>query len=158
MATHLAKASARKRNPLTSAKRTVSSKSSSSVDVGASGSTSDNVDTAVAGPYGERQPHFAAATNKVAEQPLDGSSTSRKERRKSSNGKARDRDDRVRDKFTMPARDYEMLDELKRRCRALGIDVKKSELLRVGVATMHALPDDRLAELVAPLVTARNAA
>ena len=63
---------------------------------------------------------------------------------------------RVRDTFTMPARDYGLIAELKKRCRALGVDVKKSELLRAGLAALHGFDDERLRDLVAPLAAARG--
>ena len=56
----------------------------------------------------------------------------------------------------MPTEEYQAIGELKKRCRALGIEVKKNELLRVGLASIRALPDARLAELVRPLVAART--
>lgn len=76
--------------------------------------------------------------------------------RRSSPDSAKKRPGRVRDKFTMPARDYGLIDALKKRCRTLGIDVKKSELLRAGLAAVHSLPDDRLVEVMKPLVAARS--
>ena len=68
---------------------------------------------------------------------------------------AKERERRVRDTFSMPTEDYQVIDELKKRCRALGLEVKKSELLRVGLKSIRALPDERLAELMKPLVAAR---
>lgn len=43
----------------------------------------------------------------------------------------------VRDSFTMPEAEYEVLGELKKACLKAGFDVKKSELLRIGVAMMR---------------------
>ncbi|MGZ3236106.1 MAG: hypothetical protein ACXU8A_01900 [Burkholderiaceae bacterium] len=40
----------------------------------------------------------------------------------------------VRDSFTMPETEYAALGEVKKMCLKAGIEVKKSELLRVGVA------------------------
>lgn len=40
----------------------------------------------------------------------------------------------VRDSFTMPDNEYAALGEVKKMCLKAGIEVKKSELLRVGVA------------------------
>ncbi len=42
----------------------------------------------------------------------------------------------VRDSFTMPEREYAVLLEVKQACLRAGIDVKKSELLRIGVALL----------------------
>jgi len=50
----------------------------------------------------------------------------------------------VRDSFTMPAADYALIATLKRRCLKLGLAMKKSELLRAGLATLDQLSDDSL--------------
>lgn len=42
----------------------------------------------------------------------------------------------VRDSFTMPEQEYAVLAEVKGACLRAGIDVKKSELLRIGVALL----------------------
>lgn len=39
----------------------------------------------------------------------------------------------VRDSFTMPETEYEVLGDVKKVCLAAGIEVKKSQLLRIGV-------------------------
>lgn len=50
----------------------------------------------------------------------------------------------VRDSFTMPQAEYEQLAALKRRALGLAYQVKKSELLRAGVAALVALDDAAL--------------
>lgn len=50
----------------------------------------------------------------------------------------------VRDSFTMPKTEYATLDELKQRAILLGHPLKKSELLRIGIKLLAALPDARL--------------
>lgn len=45
----------------------------------------------------------------------------------------------VRDSFTMPEQEYAVLAEVKGACLRAGIDVKKSELLRIGVALLGQL-------------------
>jgi hypothetical protein len=40
----------------------------------------------------------------------------------------------VRDSFTMPEREYAVLAEVKQACLKAGFEIKKSELLRIGVA------------------------
>ena len=45
----------------------------------------------------------------------------------------------VRDSFTMPESEYQALGELKKSCLKQGIAVKKSELLRIGVATLSSM-------------------
>ena len=47
----------------------------------------------------------------------------------------------VRDSFTIPKNEYEVLEGLKVRAAKLGQPVKKSELLRAGVAALAAMQD-----------------
>ena len=42
----------------------------------------------------------------------------------------------IRDSFTMPVDDYNILSELKKKCLSKGIEVKKSELLRAGLKSL----------------------
>jgi hypothetical protein len=55
----------------------------------------------------------------------------------------------VRDSFTMPLADYELIGALKQRCLGLGIAVKKSELLRAGLSMLQRQSDEHLAQVVA---------
>ncbi|QCP51389.1 hypothetical protein FAZ95_20875 [Trinickia violacea] len=57
----------------------------------------------------------------------------------------------VRDSFTMPKSDYAKIDELKKRCVAAGISVKKSELLRAGLQMLAFAADKRLVAAVTAL-------
>jgi hypothetical protein len=50
----------------------------------------------------------------------------------------------VRDSFTMPKGEYELLDALKARLLGLSMSVKKSELLRAGVVALATMPDAEL--------------
>lgn len=64
----------------------------------------------------------------------------------------------VRDSFTMPEAEYAALADIKKNCLKAGIDVKKSELLRVGVALLRDLDTVKIQELVGkltPLKTGR---
>jgi hypothetical protein len=54
----------------------------------------------------------------------------------------------VRDSFTMPKSDYAKIDELKKRCVAAGVSVKKSELLRAGLQMLAFAPQKRLVDAV----------
>jgi hypothetical protein len=54
----------------------------------------------------------------------------------------------IRDSFTMPLADYELIGALKERCIGLGIAIKKSELLRAGLASLEQLSDVNLAQVV----------
>lgn len=55
----------------------------------------------------------------------------------------------VRDSYAMPEAEYAQIGMLKKRLLALGADVKKSELLRGGVAALVALGDSELKVLMA---------
>lgn len=64
----------------------------------------------------------------------------------------------VRDSFTMPEAEYAVLGEVKRTCLAAGIEVKKSQLLRIGLALLSKTePSDlkRLIEALPPLKAGR---
>lgn len=50
----------------------------------------------------------------------------------------------VRDSYAMPEVEYARIGELKKRLLALGAEVKKSELLRAGIALLAALDDAEL--------------
>jgi hypothetical protein len=62
----------------------------------------------------------------------------------------------IRDSFTMPAADYELIGALKQRCIALGFAMKKSELLRAGLSVLHGLPDESLARAVAAVESVKT--
>ena len=57
----------------------------------------------------------------------------------------------VRDSFTMPELEYQALGDVKKACLKAGIDVKKSELLRVGVALVKQLDLAKLKAALAAL-------
>ncbi len=57
----------------------------------------------------------------------------------------------VRDSFTMPKSDYAKIATLKQKCLDEGIHVKKSELLRAGLALLDAVPAKRLVAAIAEL-------
>lgn len=64
----------------------------------------------------------------------------------------------IRDSFTMPEAEYQILNEVKKACLAAGFTVKKSELLRVGVALIQVLDIADLRKIVnglAPLKVGR---
>ena len=50
----------------------------------------------------------------------------------------------VRDSYAMPEGEYARIGELKKRLAAMGVDLKKSELLRAGILLLAALNDDEL--------------
>lgn len=57
----------------------------------------------------------------------------------------------VRDSFTMPEAEYAVLGDVKKACLKAGIEVKKSELLRIGVALIRQLDVAKLKEILAAL-------
>lgn len=64
----------------------------------------------------------------------------------------------VRDSFTMPQSDFELLDVLKQRAMNFRHAAKKGELLRAGLQVLAALPDVQLEKALAritPLKTGR---
>lgn len=65
-------------------------------------------------------------------------------------GKPR-KDRLVRDSFTMPESEYEMLAQVKKRCIASGKAVKKSEVLRAAINCFAALGDAAIGKAIAAL-------
>lgn len=57
----------------------------------------------------------------------------------------------VRDRFTIPEVEYEQLVQMKKRLSALGIAVKKSELVRAGLLQLAAMDDENLKAATAKL-------
>ena len=56
----------------------------------------------------------------------------------------------------MPVADHELIGVLKKRCIGLGIAIKKSELLRAGLASLQRLPDASLAQVVAAVESVKT--
>jgi hypothetical protein len=57
----------------------------------------------------------------------------------------------VRDSFTMPEQEYAVLGAVKQACLKAGFEVKKSELLRIGVALLGQLDTASLRAVLASL-------
>lgn len=57
----------------------------------------------------------------------------------------------VRDSFTMPEEEYAVLAEVKKACLKAGVEIKKSELLRIGVALVRQLDLASLQNVLASL-------
>ena len=57
----------------------------------------------------------------------------------------------VRDSFTMPEQEYAVLSQVKKACLKAGIEVKKSELLRIGVALISQIDLATLQNVLAGL-------
>ena len=62
----------------------------------------------------------------------------------------------IRDSFTMPRADYELIGVLKQRCIALGVAKSKSELLRAGLAALNQMPDAGLGRVVAAVESVKT--
>jgi hypothetical protein len=63
-------------------------------------------------------------------------------------GQPRDGADKViRDSFTIPGDEYELISQIKKRCMKAGISANKSEVLRAGLSALDAMPDRELARL-----------
>lgn len=54
----------------------------------------------------------------------------------------------IRDSFTIPEDDYQLIKVLKQRCLELGINIKKSELLRAGLHALTNMNDEQITEMV----------
>ena len=57
----------------------------------------------------------------------------------------------IRDSFTIPGDEYELISRIKKRCMKVGISANKSEVLRAGLAALEAMPDKDLANLFGKL-------
>lgn len=57
----------------------------------------------------------------------------------------------VRDSFTMPAAEYELLAAMKKRCNAKGLPAKKSQILRAAIIALAAQSDAAIKTAVAAL-------
>jgi hypothetical protein len=62
----------------------------------------------------------------------------------------------VRDSFTMPKDEYQVLDVLKRRALGLERSVRKSELLRAGVQALEAMSDRAFLKAIAAVPTLKT--
>jgi hypothetical protein len=56
----------------------------------------------------------------------------------------------------MPVADYELIGVLKKRCIGLGVAIRKSELLRAGLAVLDRLADASLAQVVAAVESVKT--
>jgi len=53
----------------------------------------------------------------------------------------------IRDSFTMPLSDRELISTIKKRCMRAGIDTNKSEILRAGLAALDGMNERELSAL-----------
>ena len=57
----------------------------------------------------------------------------------------------VRDSFTMPEAEYEVLSQVKKACLKAGVEVKKSQLLRIGLVLLSKTDVPALKKLISGL-------
>lgn len=57
----------------------------------------------------------------------------------------------IRDSFTIPGDEYELISRIRKRCMKAGVSANKSEVLRAGLAALEAMPDRELASLFGKL-------
>lgn len=58
------------------------------------------------------------------------------------------RQKRVRDRFSMPREDYELIDTLKERAAGMGRPAKKSEVLRAGLHVLNQMTSEEFRALL----------
>lgn len=81
-----------------------------------------------------------------------GKSAPRPEPPPSSNGA----DKVIRDSFTIPGDEYELISRIKKRCMKAGVSANKSEILRAGLAALSAMPDRELAKMFESLTRVKT--
>lgn len=62
----------------------------------------------------------------------------------------------IRDSFTIPSDEYELISRIKKRCMKAGVGVNKSEVLRAGLAALDAMPDRELTRMVQGLTRVKT--
>ena len=54
----------------------------------------------------------------------------------------------VRDSFTMPESDYDLLSAIRQRCLISAVNVNKGEVVRAGLHALQNMPDEQLLQLM----------
>jgi hypothetical protein len=62
----------------------------------------------------------------------------------------------IRDSFTLPTADYDLISQIKERCLEAGINVTKSETIRAGLNALHELSDKDLRKVMERLVKVKT--
>lgn len=57
----------------------------------------------------------------------------------------------IRDSFTLPTSDYELINAIKQRCLNSAINVTKSEVIRAGLHALRNMPDEQLSGMMESL-------
>lgn len=62
----------------------------------------------------------------------------------------------IRDSFTIPSNEYEVISRIKKRCMKAGVSANKSEILRAGLSALDAMRDKELAEMFESLLRVKT--
>jgi hypothetical protein len=62
----------------------------------------------------------------------------------------------IRDSFTIPGDEYELISRIKKRCMKAGVSANKSEVLRAGLAALDSMSDRELAKAVEGLARVKT--
>lgn len=62
----------------------------------------------------------------------------------------------IRDSFTIPDDEYEMISLIKKRCMKVGVSANKSEVLRAGLAALNGMSDRELANVFQDLARVKT--
>jgi hypothetical protein len=62
----------------------------------------------------------------------------------------------IRDSFTIPDDEYEMISLIKKRCMKAGVSANKSEVLRAGLAALNGMSDRELAKVFQDLARVKT--
>lgn len=62
----------------------------------------------------------------------------------------------VRDSFTIPKTEFTQIADMKKRAMALGVEIKKSELIRAGLQMISNLPDASFKKALAAIPTVKT--
>jgi hypothetical protein len=62
----------------------------------------------------------------------------------------------VRDSFTIPKTEFTQIADMKKRAMTLGVEIKKSELIRAGLQIMSGLPDASFKKALAAIPTVKT--
>lgn len=54
----------------------------------------------------------------------------------------------IRDSFTLPSKDYELIATIRQRCLKLATNVNKSEVIRAGLHILESLSDEELLQAI----------
>ena len=54
----------------------------------------------------------------------------------------------IRDSFTLPSRDYELIATIRQRCLKLAVNATKSEVIRAGLHILESLSDEELVQVI----------